>query len=263
MLRLTLERPLVVLDIEATGLNSRVDRIVEICLVKISPDGSRDVHTHRINPGIPIPPAVRAIHGISDEDVADCPSFDDLAPQLFKLLEDCDLSGYNVLGFDIPILVEEFMRAKRVFDLEGRRIVDMQRIYHKKEPRDLSAALAFFCNETLTGAHGAEADALASVKVLEGQLQKYTDLPGDIDQLDAFCNPRNTDWVDRTGRLSWVDNEITINFGKKKGASLRVLADSDKNYLKWILKSDFPRDTQAIVRNALNGEFPPAPTVGG
>ena len=164
-----------------------------------------------------------------------------------------------MLGFDIPLLTEEFMRAKRVFDMDGRRVIDMQRIFHKKEPRDLSAAVIFFCNEKLTGAHGAEADALATVKVLEGQLEKYTDLPHDIDKLDAFCSPRETDWADRTGRLKWVGDEITINFGKKKGSSLRVLADSDKSYLKWIMKSDFPRDTQAIVRDALEGTFPEAP----
>ena len=263
MLNLTLDRPLVVLDIEATGLNSRADRIVEICLVKIMPDDTREVHTHRVNPGIPIPPAAKAIHGISDEDVADSPSFDDLAPELFELLKDSDIGGYNVLGFDIPLLTEEFMRAKRIFDMDGRRVLDMQRIFHKKEPRDLSAALTFFCGEKLDGAHGAEADALATVKVLEGQLEKYTDLPRDVDKLDAFCSPKEKEWVDRAGRLKWVDGEITINFGKKKGSSLRVLVDNDKSYLKWILKSDFPRDTQAIVRDALDGEFPEPPDEKG
>ena len=263
MLELTLDRPLVVLDIEATGLNSRTDRIVEICLVRIEADGERKIHTHRVNPEIPIPPAARAIHGISDSDVADCPSFDELAPRLYQLLEGADLGGYNILGFDILLLTEEFMRAKLVFDLEGRRVIDMQRIFHKKEPRDLSAALTFFCDKTLDDAHGAEADAIAALKVLSGQLKKYADLPRDIDKLDAFCNPRDTDWVDRSGRLKWIDGDITINFGKKKGTSLRVLVDSDQSYLKWILKSDFPRDTQAIVRNALDGEFPEPPGTSG
>ncbi len=260
MLDLDLKRPLVVLDIEATGLSVRTDRIVEICLVKVGTDKKETLFTRRINPGFPIPPEAIAIHHITDADVADSPSFVDLAREIFDFLEGCDLAGYNAANFDVPLLVEEFIRAKMVFNPADRSIVDPQRIFYKKEPRDLSAALKFFCGETLKGAHGAEADAVATLHVLEGQLAKYGDLPTDIAGLAQFSDTSDPTWADQTGRLKWVNGEITINFGKKKGESLRRLTKDDTGYLKWILKSDFARDTQEIIRKALNDDFPAAPT---
>ena len=255
MLKLKLDRPLAMIDIEATGLNARADRIVEISIIKVMPDGSQEVYTTRVNPEMHIPAEVTKIHGISDADVAECSPFDDLAPHILEFLHGCDLSGYSVVHFDIPLLIEEFMRAKKVFDIGERRVIDVQRIFHKKEPRDLTAALAFFCGEKLEKAHSAEADAIATLKVLEGQFEKYPDLPTDVDALAEYCDPRDPDWVDRTGRLKWIDNRIAINFGKKKGAYLDQLAKDDAGYLRWILKSDFPRDAQAIVRDALDGKF--------
>lgn len=260
MMNLDLERPLAVLDIEATGLNARTDRIVEICIVKILPGGTQEVHTYRVNPEVPIPGEATAVHGITNADVAGCPTFEGIAPKLNDLLADCDLGGYNAINFDIPMLSEEFLRARIRFNLDGRRILDAQRIFHKKEPRDLPAALMFFCREQLEGAHGAEADALATVKVLDAELARYPDLPRTIDELDVFCNPRDPTWADRSGRLRWVGDEIVINFGQKKGVALTALAKSDAKYLKWILRGDFPRDTQDIVQRVLDtGALPQKP----
>jgi len=254
---LKLQKPLAIFDLEATGLDSRTDRIVEISVVKLMPDGSRSVYTRRVNPQIAIPePAVR-IHGITNTAVAGCPTFDAIAPELHTLFENCDLGGYNVLHFDIPLISEEFLRARIKFSMDGRRVVDAQKIFHKKEPRDLEAAVMFFCNEKLDNAHGAEADALATLKVLEAQLERYADIPQDMEGLDKFCNPRDPEWVDRAGRLKWDGDEVTINFGQKKGVRLRSLVKDDPKYLRWILRGDFPRDTQEIIRAALeDNKFP-------
>jgi DNA polymerase-3 subunit epsilon len=259
MTGIDLDRRLVFFDIEATGLSSRSDRIVEICLLEAQVDGSRKIHNFRVNPEMPIPAEATKIHGISDADVAACPSFEDIAQTLFDLLHDCDLAGYGILNFDIPLLVEEFLRARLRFSIDDRRIIDVQRIFHKKEPRDLTAALKFYCNEALEGAHGAEADAVATEQVLEGQLKMYNDLPHTVAELDQFCNPREPDWVDRMGRLKWDEDEIRINFGKKKGESLRELVKKDPSYLKWIIRSDFPRDMQDVVRDAIDGIMPARP----
>jgi len=257
MLGLKLEKPLAIFDIEATGLNAKADRIVEICIVKILPDDTREVHTMRVNPEMPIPAEATRIHGIKDSDVASCQTFDQIARKISDILENCDLGGYNAINFDIPLLIEEFMRARIIFNMDGRRVVDAQRIFHKKEPRDLTAAVSFFCNDKLEGAHGAESDTLATVRVLEAQMQKYADLPRTVEGMDEFCNPRDPDWADRTGRLKWVDADIAINFGQKKGSRLKQLAATDSSYLKWILRGDFPRDTQDIVRQVLEtGQLP-------
>jgi DNA polymerase-3 subunit epsilon len=259
MLALNLTKPIAVFDIEATGINPRTDRIVELAVVKVQPDGTRSTRTSRVNPGIPIPAGATKIHGISDEDVAECPTFSDIAAETDDLLQNCDLCGYNITRFDIPMLTEEFIRAGVKFSMEGRRILDVQRIYHRREPRDLAAALSFYCGEMHLDAHGAEPDALATLRVLEGQLQKYPDLPRDLDALDDYCNPRDPDWVDRIGRLKWVDRNIVLNFGKKKGQLLRTIIQDDPGFINWMLKSDFPRDTQDIIRNALENKWPTRP----
>jgi DNA polymerase-3 subunit epsilon len=159
----------------------------------------------------------------------------------------------------VPMLVEEFARVGKKFDTEGCRVLDAQRIFHQREPRDLTAALRFYCDADLIGAHGAEADVDATIRVLEGQLVKYDDLPLDVEALDAYCNPRDPSWVDRQGRLSWQNGEAVLNFGRKKGMRLRDLAEQDKNFCKWILRSDFPKDTRQIVQDALDGTLPTPP----
>ena len=255
MYKWQLDRPLAVFDIEATGTNPRADRIIELSVVKLMPPkGEHQLHTFFMNPGIPIPPESTAIHGITPEDVTGKPTFKDLAPDIYRVFEGCDIGGYNVIRFDIPMLIEEFLRASINFTMDGRRVVDAQRIYHKREPRDLKAALSFYCNELFLEGHRAEADALATVRVLEGQLSRYSDLPKDLNELDKYCDLRDPSWVDRDGKLRWMNGEITINFGKNKGRTVSELTRVDVNFLKWILKSDFASDTKDIIRKILDGK---------
>jgi DNA polymerase-3 subunit epsilon len=249
-----LDRPLAVFDIESTGTNPRADRIIELSIVKILPKGGQQVKSYRCNPGIPIPAEATAIHGITDADIAAAPLFKTLAPEIYRLLEDCDLAGYNIIRFDVPMLIEEFLRASINFPLNTRRIIDAQRIYHKREPRDLKAALAFYCNELYLEGHRAESDALATVRVLEGQFERYSDLPRNMDELAKYCDLRDPSWVDRDGKLRWTNGEITINFGRKKGERLGELARHDPGFLRWMLKGDFASDTKDIVAKVLEGK---------
>ncbi len=254
--KLKLDRPLAIFDIEATGINPRADRIVELAIVKLVPKGERESFESRINPEMPIPAEATQIHGIKDSDVAPCPTFTQLAPKIAAFLENCDLGGYNILHYDIPMLCEEFLRAKIAFTTEGRRVLDAQRIYHKREPRDLAAALSFYCGELHLGAHGALEDVLATMRVIDGQFERYSDLPKDLAALDAYCNPRDPSWADRTGKFKWVGDDLVINFGKKQGKKLKDIVQNESSFLQWMLKSDFPRDTQEIVQNALKGNYP-------
>ena len=255
MYKWQLDRPLAVFDIESTGTNPRTDRVIELSVVKLMPPkGERQVHSFLLNPGIPIPPESSAIHGINDSDVAGKPLFRTAAPDLYRILEGCDLGGYNIIRFDIPMLIEEFLRASINFNIAGRRIIDAQRIFHKREPRDLKAALDFYCGELFIDGHRAEADALATVRVLEGQFMKYSDLPRNLDELDKYCNLRDPSWADRDGKLRWQNREIAINFGKNKGKLVNDLARADPGFLKWILKSDFASDTKDMISKILEGK---------
>jgi DNA polymerase-3 subunit epsilon len=259
---LQLERPLAFFDIESTGISPRADRIIELAVVRIHPDGNRDSRRWLVNPGIAIPPETTRIHGFTDADVKDCPPFPAVADSAYRYLEGCDLGGYNLLRFDVPMLVEEFARAGLFFDIEDRNIVDVQRIFHQKEPRDLTAALAFYCGEMHLDAHGAEADVLATIRVLEGQYRQYNDLPQDMNALDTFCNPRDPDWADRSGRLKWENGSLTVNFGKNKGRTLKSMLDEEPGFVRWMLRSDFPRDTKAILEDVLQGVWPEPPQPG-
>lgn len=261
MLPIKLHRPLAIFDIESTGISPRVDRIIELAIIRIHPEGRIENRTWLVNPTIPIPLETTAIHGISDEHVADCPTFTDIARDVQDYLENCDLGGFNVDRFDIPMLCEEFQRSGIFFDVDSRRVIDAQKIFHQREPRTLSAALSFYCDEEHTDAHGALPDADATLKVLSGQFARYGDLPLDIEELDRLLNPRDPFAADRSGKLRWLDGEIIINFGRKKGKRVRDLAEQDPGYLKWILKSDFPMDTRKIVEDALNGRFPDPPPI--
>jgi DNA polymerase-3 subunit epsilon len=254
-----LDRPLVFFDIESTGTSPKADRIVEIALIRMRPGCARDARAFRVNPGMPIPPEVSAIHGIGDADVKGCPPFRGIAGELLALFGDADIAGFNILRFDLPMLVEEFLRCDIEFDIENRRIIDVQRIFHRREPRDLSAALAFYCSEFHLGAHGAMADADATLRVLEGQFERYPDLPADMDRLHEYCNQRDPSWVDRAGKLRWSSGKIVINFGKLKGVALEDLIREDPGFVKWMLRSEFPRDTRRIVEEAANGRWPSPP----
>lgn len=258
---LALDRPLLVFDIESTGINPRADRIIELAAIRVHPDGRRESADWLLNPGVPIPIESTAIHGIRDEDVANCPRFGEVAPEIEAYFHGCDLAGFNHTRFDIPLLSEEFLRIGLFFDIDSRRIIDAQRIFHKREPRDLTAAVKFYCGEDFTDAHGARADTEATLRVLEGQFRRYPDLPRDPDELDKLLNERDPFFVDRTGRLRWVDGEMTINFGKKQGQKVRDLVETDPGFLRWILRGDFPRDMQKLIQDALEGRWPMAPLV--
>jgi DNA polymerase-3 subunit epsilon len=256
---LILQRPLAVFDIESTGTDVQQDRIIELAIVTLYPEGRRETRTWLVNPGIPIPGEAAAIHGIKDADVADKPMFKDVACMIVAALDGCDLGGYNLLRFDIPMLEAEFKRACVTFKMEGRKIIDAQRIFHMKEPRDLSAAVVFYCGRRHENAHGAEADAEATLDVIQGQLVKYPDLPRDVENLDLFCAARPAEWVDRTGRFRWLNGRIVVNFGAKKGTPLDELVNTRNSFLRWLLENNFPSDTKDLVRKAMDGIYPVPP----
>jgi len=260
MFPLKLEKPLVVFDIESTGTSPRKDRIIELAAIKVMPDGSEESRCWLLNPTVPIPPETTAIHGISDEIVALCPTFADKADEIFGFFLGCDLSGFNADRFDIPCLEEEFARVGLNFAASSRKHVDVQRIYHRMEPRDLTAAVRFYCDRDHAGAHGAEADTRATLDVLKAQMAKYPSLPKDVAAMDEYLVPRDPLNADRNGLLRWMGGELCINFGKKKGDSLRRLLLNEPNYLRWIVKGDFDSEVRMIVKDLLdNGRLPPAP----
>ena len=261
MFPIKLDRPLIVFDIEATGISPRADRIIELAAIRVEPDGNEVKGYWLLNPGIPIPVETTAIHGITDEIVREQPTFKEKAFEILDFFGNADLAGFNAGRFDIPMLSEEFARAGIPFDAASRRLLDAQRIFHAREPRDLAAALHFYCERAHEDAHGAEADVRATLDVLVGQFKRYSDLPQDMESLDKTFNPIDPFNADRAGRLRWIDGEITINFGKKKGEKLRDLAKNDPGFLKWMIKSDFPLDTRAICEKALKGFFPEPPRV--
>ena len=255
---MNLQRPLIFLDIEATGTDTTRDRIVEIALIKIPPgDARREEKVIRVNPGIKISSEVIAIHGISNADVAGAPAFREIAPTLLDFMEGCDFGGFGITRFDIPILTEEFKRCGLSFPSEDACILDGLTIFHRKEPRDLTAAYQFYCQKALVGAHGARADALASLEVLFGQLTRYPDLPKDVQGLHEFCNKQDERFVDSRGKFLWKDGEAAMNFGKYKGELLRKLVKDQRDYLEWIInEGKFSQDVVDICWKALRGDFP-------
>lgn len=248
---LVLERPLVFLDTETTGTNSRSDRIIEIACVKVHPDGRREDWVRRFQPGIPIPPVSTAIHGISDADVASAPRFREAARELAAFLDGCDLAGYNIAGFDLPVLRTEFLRAGVPFEVSERRLVDAQRIFFSREPRHLAAAARFYCQSEHEGAHGALADAEMSLRVFAGQLVRYAELPRTVGELhDQFCAGIDQD-LDPEGRFRLVNGEATVNFGKNRGRLLKDISREEPGFLRWIIKGDFSEPVKAIARKFL------------
>jgi DNA polymerase III subunit epsilon len=244
----------VVFDLETTGPNSRSDRIIEIAGVKVSPGGSREVWVRRVNPGIPIPAASSAIHGIRDADVAAMPRFREIAPELARFLEGCDLAGYNITGFDLPVLRLEFLRAGVTFEINGRRLLDAQRIFFNREPRHLSAAARFYCQTDHEGAHGALADAEMTLRVLAGQFEKYPDLPKTVEELhEQFCAGLDRD-MDPEGRFRMVNGEPTVNFGRNRGRTLKEMSRAEPGFFRWILKGDFSAPVKEIAQRFLPPE---------
>lgn len=242
-MRLNLKNPLVFFDLETTGIDITKDRIVEISYVKVFPNGKEVSKTMRINPERPIPPESTAIHGITDDDVKDCPTFKAVAKTLAAQIEGCDLAGYNSNRFDIPLLAEEFLRADVNIDLNRRKFVDVQTIFHKMEQRTLSAAYKFYCNKTLENAHTAAADTMATYEVLQAQLDRYPELQNDIAFLSDFSSYNNN--VDFAGRMIYNDKkEEVFNFGKFKGRLVEDVLKNEPGYYAWMMNSDFPLNTK-------------------
>ena len=245
-MQLNLKNPLVFFDLETTGINIVKDRIVEISFVKGYPNGKEESKTRRINPEMPIPPESTAIHGITDEDVKDCPTFKEIAKSLAAQIEGCDLAGYNSNRFDIPLLAEEFLRAGVDIDLNKRKFVDVQTIFHKMEQRTLAAAYKFYCDKSLENAHTAEADTMATYEVLKAQLDRYPELQNDINFLSQYSSYTNN--VDFAGRMVYNDKgEEVINFGKYKGRLVEEVLKNDPGYYSWIMNGDFPLNTKKIL----------------
>lgn len=245
-MQLNLKNPIVFFDLETTGINIVKDRIVEISFVKVHPNGKEETKTRRINPEMPIPPESTAIHGITDEDVKDCPTFKEIAKSLAAQIEGCDLAGYNSNRFDIPLLAEEFLRAGIDMDLNKRKFVDVQTIFHKMEQRTLSAAYKFYCDKSLENAHTAEADTMATYEILKAQLDRYPDLQNDIDFLSKYSSFTNN--VDFAGRMIYnEEGKEVINFGKYKGKLVEEVLKVDPGYYSWIMNGDFPLNTKKIL----------------
>ncbi len=246
-MNLKLTRPLAFFDLETTGVNVASDRIIEISILKILPSGEKEIKTQRINPGIPIPEVTSKIHGIYDMDVADKPKFKEVAQTLANFMEGCDLAGYNSNKFDVPILVEEFLRVEVEFDLENRRLVDVQNVFHIMEPRTLIAAYKFYCGKELVNAHSAEADISATHEILEAQLSRYADkLKGDVDFLHEFTY--KTKVVDLAGRIVYNDaKEEVFNFGKHNGKKVEDVFKAEPSYYDWMMKGDFPLYTKRVI----------------
>lgn len=252
-MQLKLKNPLVFFDLETTGIDIVKDRIIELSYVKVFPNGKEESKTMRINPEIPIPPESTAIHGITDEDVKECPKFKEIAKVLAAQLEGCDLAGYNSNRFDIPLLAEEFLRAGVDIDLTRRKFIDVQTIFYKMEQRTLSAAYKFYCNKSLENAHTAKADTMATYEVLKAQLDRYPELKNDVKFLSGFSSFTNN--VDFAGRMVYNDKgQEVFNFGKHKGCLVEEVFKTDPSYYAWMMNGDFPLNTkQKLTEIKLRG----------
>jgi DNA polymerase-3 subunit epsilon len=253
-MELLLKNPIAFFDLETTGINPGTDRIVEVSVLKIEPGGREDVLTMRINPGVPIPEQASEIHGIRDEDVKDAPTFKEVARNLARFIEGCDLAGYNCHRFDVPLLAEEFMRADVDVDLKKRKIVDVQVIFQKMEPRTLSAAYQFYCSKDLVEAHSAEADVRATYEILKSQLDKYGDLENDVRYLSDYS--AHNKFVDFAGRIIYNEEGVEVfNFGKHKGKAVGQVLKDDPGYFSWMVNGDFPRYTIKVLTEIKLREF--------
>ncbi len=239
---LQLKKPLAFVDLETTGTNPGTDRIIEIAIVKILPDNSKSVKRKLINPEMPIPKSSSDIHGITDEMVKDAPAFRQVAQELKQMLDGCDFAGYNSNRFDIPLLMEEFLRAQVDFDMKNRKLLDVQNIFHKMEPRTLSAAYKFYCNKNLDGAHSAEVDARATHEILEAQLERYPDLGSSVESILKLIGE---DQIVDFARRFIMENGIEVfNFGKFKGRPVSDVLKAEPQYYDWMMKGDFPQHTK-------------------
>ena len=247
-MQLNLKRPIIFFDLETTGLNITKDRIVEISVIKVYPDGHEEEKTRRLNPEMPIPEQASAVHGIHDEDVKDCPTFKQISKSLAQMFEGCDIGGFNSNRFDIPLLAQEFFNAGIKFDFNKCKFIDVQTIFHKKEPRNLIAAYKFYCDKNLEDAHSACADTRATYEVLKAQLDRYSDdLENDVEFLSNYSSQNRN--VDLAGRI--IRNEqgvVVFNFGQHKGEGVEEVLTKTPQYYDWIQNRDFAEDTKNVLR---------------
>jgi DNA polymerase-3 subunit epsilon len=247
---LQLARPIVFIDLETTGINIALDRIIEIAIIKILPDKTKQVKHKLVNPQMPIPEASSAVHGITDDKVKDAPTFKEVANELKQFIDNADLSGYNSNRFDIPLLMEEFLRAGIVLDMNNRRMLDVQTIFHMMEKRTLAAAYKFYCEKELTEAHSAEADASATWEILEAQLTRYEHLGNTLDTVLKFTGEEK--YVDFARRFV-IDKDVEVfNFGKHKGRCVAEVLKAEPQYYDWMMKGDFPLHTKQKLTEIFN-----------
>lgn len=246
----TLNRPLAIIDLETTGKNTDRDWIVEICIAKIFPDGTKDIRTRRLNPGIPIPAEATVVHGITDADVANEPPFAKLAKGLNEFLMGCDLGGFNLIGFDLVLLAAEFHRVGQDCSLANRKVIDVMKIYHQREQRNLEAAVKFYLNRDHSNAQSAEADVIASGEILNSMVARYNDLPRNFDKLYELV--RDPNQLDISGKFFAINNEPHFTFGKHSGKPLAWVAQQDPSYLRWPLNQSFLNDTKEIILRYLS-----------
>lgn len=247
-MELNLQNPLIFFDLETTGLNVSKDRIIEMSYIKVMPNGVEESKTILINPEMHIPEESTAIHGIKDEDVKDAPRFKEVAKELARVFQGCDIAGFNSNRFDIPMLMEEFLRANVEIDLGKHRFVDVQTIFHKMEQRNLVAAYRFYCGKELENAHSASADTLATYEVLKAQLDRYPNLENNIAFLSNFSSQNRN--VDLAGRIVYNDQNVEVfNFGKYKGVPVAEVLQKDSGYFGWLMNGDFPQNTKNVLTN--------------
>jgi DNA polymerase-3 subunit epsilon len=249
-MKLNLTRPIAFIDLETTGVNISNDRIVEIAIVKILPDGTRQVKRKLINPLIPIPAGASDVHGITDEMVKDAPSFKQVANEIKQFMDSCDMGGYNSNRFDVPMLIEEFLRAGVSFSVDGRKLVDVQKVFHMMEQRTLGAAYKFYCNKTLEGAHSAEVDATATWEVLEAQIERYPQIGDTVEAIVKFTG--EDDIVDFARRFVKDNGVEVFNFGKHKGKPVTQVLKEEPQYYDWMMKGDFAMNTKQKLTEILN-----------
>ena len=249
-MNLQLKRPLAFFDLETTGTNTATDRVVEIAILKVAPDGSQQKKRILLNPEMPIPKAASDIHGITDEMVKDAPTFKQVANEIMQFLENCDLGGYNSNKFDIPVLIEEFLRVNINFNMEGRKMVDVQKIFHKMEQRTLTAAYKFYCNKELEDAHSAMSDAEATFEVLDAQLERYANIGNSVEEILAFTGEEK--FIDIARRFVYQNGVPAFNFGKHKGKSVEKVFAEEPQYYDWMMKGDFPLHTKQKLSEMFN-----------
>lgn len=250
---ISLKRPIAIFDLETTGINITQDRIVEIAILKIHPDGTQETYEKRVNPEKEMTEEIIAIHGISNEDVKDCPTFAEIAQEVKEFVNDCDFGGFNSNKFDVPVLVEEMLRVTDDFSIENRKFIDVQNIFHKMEQRTLSAAYKFYCEKDLINAHSALADTVATWEILNAQIDRYSDLKNDVDFLSEFSKAHDFKRVDFAGRLARNEKgEVVYNFGKHRGKTIAEIQYIEPGYYGWMLNADFPLHTKQCLKTEMD-----------